>query len=78
MQAQIQKWGNSLGVRIPKDLANKLHIENGVIVDLEISDQQLIITRTISELELLLNNITETNSHHEILTNDDIIGNELW
>ncbi|WP_410521460.1 AbrB/MazE/SpoVT family DNA-binding domain-containing protein [Candidatus Tisiphia endosymbiont of Parasteatoda lunata] len=25
MQTQIQKWGNSLGIRIPKHLADKLH-----------------------------------------------------
>jgi len=78
MQTQIQKWGNSLGVRIPKDITNKLCIKNGAIVNLEILDHNIIIIPETSELDLLLNNITDTNCHHEELENDNIFGNELW
>ena len=78
MQTQVQKWGNSLGVRIPKDIADKLCIKNGAIVNLEISDHNIIIIPETSELDLLLNNITDTNCHHEELEDEDIFGNELW
>lgn len=78
MQTQIQKWGNSLGIRIPKDIASKLHIKKGAIVNLEISDHNIIITPAISELDLLLNNITDNNCHHEVLKNDSKSGNESW
>ncbi|WP_342257160.1 AbrB/MazE/SpoVT family DNA-binding domain-containing protein [Rickettsia endosymbiont of Aspidapion aeneum] len=78
MQAQIQKWGNSLGIRIPKHLAGKLHFKQGIFVNLEIADNHLIISIEISELDTLLNNITDFNRHHEILNDDDIVGNELW
>lgn len=78
MQTRVQKWGNSLGVRIPKDIADKLCIKNGVTVNLEILDHNIIIIPAISELDLLLDNITDANCHHEELEDDNIWGNELW
>lgn len=78
MQAQIQKWGNSLGIRIPKYLAGKLHFKQGALVNIEITNNKLIISKEISELDLLLNNITDSNRHHEILTSDKRVGNEAW
>jgi antitoxin MazE len=78
MQAQIQKWGNSLGVRIPKDVASRLHIKDGAIVNIAISENNLVITPKISELDLLLNDITADNLHYELLSNDDTSGNESW
>ena len=78
MQAQIQKWGNSLGVRIPKDIAGRLHIKDGAIVNIAISENNLVITPKISELDLLLDDITPANLHSELLSNDDNSGNEAW
>lgn len=78
MQAQIQKWGNSLGLRIPKSVVDALNLNNGAFVNLELSNNHLVITNYVSELELLLNDITDDNCHHEIFNNDDIIGRELW
>ncbi|MCC8368645.1 AbrB/MazE/SpoVT family DNA-binding domain-containing protein [Rickettsia endosymbiont of Polydrusus tereticollis] len=78
MQTQIQKWGNSLGIRIPKYLTGKLHLKQGTFVNLEITGNHLIISAEISELDTLLNNITDSNRHHAVLNDDDIVGNELW
>lgn len=37
LQAQARKWGNSLGIIIPKDIAEREHILEGetIIVDLK-------------------------------------------
>ena len=78
MQTQVQKWGNSLGIRISKDIAGKLKIKTGAIINLEISNNHLILTPEISELELLLNNITDSNCHQEEFRDDAIEGKELW
>ena len=78
MKTRIQKWGNSLGVRIPKNIAGELGIKDGVIVDLEISQQNLIIKLQQSNLDLLLDNITDDNCHNELFSNDDRSGNESW
>ncbi|MGG3744960.1 AbrB/MazE/SpoVT family DNA-binding domain-containing protein [Paenibacillus chibensis] len=35
---QVQKWGNSLGVRIPKSLAVKVGLEEGSEIELDVED----------------------------------------
>lgn len=40
---QVQKWGNSLGIRIPKSLASKVGIEERSQVDLNVEDGYLVI-----------------------------------
>lgn len=43
MQMHITRWGNSLGVRIPKDLARKLGMTEGTIVDVSADGDQLVM-----------------------------------
>jgi len=43
MIVAIRKWGNSLALRIPKDIAQTLHIENNSMLELNIKDGALII-----------------------------------
>ena len=43
MQTRIQKWGNSLGLRIPKAFAEEAGVEAGSEVDLSLEDGELII-----------------------------------
>lgn len=78
MKTQIQQWGNSLGIRIPKQLAGQLHLKKGISVNLEICDNHLIISPEISELDILLGSITDNNRHKEELNHDEISGNEKW
>jgi len=78
MQTQIQKWGNSLGIRIPKNIANELKLEQGIYVNLDVIENQLLITSEITKLDSLLNEITEENQHHEILNLDYKVGKEEW
>lgn len=44
MLIKVQKWGNSLAVRIPRAFASQLHIEAGSTVDLSLENRQLVIT----------------------------------
>lgn len=78
MQTQIQKWGNSLGIRIPKNIANELKLEQGIYVNLDVIENQLLITSEITKLDSLLNEITEENQHHEMLNLDYKVGKEEW
>jgi antitoxin MazE len=45
MEARIAKWGNSLGVRIPKDIAGRLGLEEGARVEIEAEDGRVVITQ---------------------------------
>jgi len=43
MQVRISKWGNSLAVRLPKQLAEQLDLTEGQTVDLAIVDDMIKI-----------------------------------
>jgi antitoxin MazE len=43
MQTKIQKWGNSLGLRIPRSFAAEAQVEEGATVDLSVEDGRLLI-----------------------------------
>jgi len=69
MVTKIQKWGNSLGLRIPKSFAKEAGVEEGSAVDISIRDGSLVI-KTVRplryELGDLLSEIREDNLHDEI------------
>ena len=47
MQVRIAKWGNSLGLRVPHDIAARLGLTEGARVDVEASDDgRIIVTRS--------------------------------
>ncbi len=80
MKTVIQKWGNSLGVRIPKSVAQKGMLTEGTRVAVS-EDKGHIIIRTVSNdtesLSDLLSNVTDTNLHTETQWNESQ-GKEIW
>ena len=76
MEAKIQKWGNSLGIRIPMNIIRDLALENGSTVDIEEIEDQIVI-KPKKNLEDLLTYITADNLHHEIDFGMSE-GNESW
>ncbi len=74
---QVQKWGNSLGVRLPKAIAMKAGLEEGSVIDFDVVDGQIIIKPTHQKLNDLLSQITPDNMHKEISTGD-AKGSEKW
>lgn len=77
MKTQVQKWGNSLGVRIPMHLAKELHLNPGSPIILEIEEGRLVIQTPVYNLEEMLKEVTEKNRHH-LLFDDQVVGNEEW
>ena len=80
MKLKIQKWGNSLALRIPKALAIEANVESGSTVDLSLSNGELKIKPVGDQeyaLEELLSGITTENIHDEVLTGIPQ-GNESW
>ncbi|MFQ5709329.1 MAG: AbrB/MazE/SpoVT family DNA-binding domain-containing protein [bacterium] len=80
MRVQVQKWGNSLAIRIPKSFAKETKIEQGTVVDLS-AVKGTLIAKPINEyeysLEELLAGVTKENLHAEVDTGD-AIGQEVW
>lgn len=60
MQVQLARGGNSLGVRIPKELAGRLGLKDGARVEIEAEGDRLVIRtdRPYYRLEELLTEIT--------------------
>ncbi|XVN43068.1 MAG: hypothetical protein RCG15_01880 [Candidatus Rickettsia vulgarisii] len=52
--------------------------KKGAVVNLKVIDNNLVISNEISELDLLLENITNDNRHHEVFNDDKISDNESW
>jgi len=79
MQVQIQKWGNSLAIRIPKSFAQQININQGSYLDLSTIDGKLVAEPIEEEysLQKLLNNVTSENIHKEIETGKPV-GKEIW
>jgi antitoxin MazE len=80
MLTKVQKWGNSLALRIPKAFARDAQLENESFVEITIVEGQIIITPVEAPswtLEELLAGITKKNLHHEIDTGS-AVGNEIW
>jgi len=77
MQTVIQKWGNSLGIRIPALYTKDLELKNGSTVDISEVDGKLIIVPKKSSLDELLAKVTPENIHESVETGTSI-GNEEW
>lgn len=67
-----QKWGNSLGIRIPKEAADRLGISQGSEIELHVVGSENIIklkpkkAKKNYTLGELLSQITPDNQHDEV------------
>lgn len=77
METHLQKWGNSLGLRIPAHIARKFHLHSGSNVDLIVNQDCLVIRPKKYTLEGLLEGISQHNLHSNLLE-DDPKGGEEW
>jgi antitoxin MazE len=80
MRARVQRWGNSLALRIPKAFATETALESGSEVELTLDEGRLIVTPLTSpsyELEDLLAQVTPENLHGEVDTGSSV-GDEAW
>jgi antitoxin MazE len=78
IQVQVAKWGNSLGLRVPKDVAARAGLKEGARVDIEaLPDGKIIVTRSRRRftLEELLADMTPEREHG--LHDDGPLGEEI-
>ncbi len=68
MRARVTKWGNSLGLRLPKAVSIELGIEEDGQVEMEIFKGKLVIRPVRAEefsLDAMVEQITPENCHRE-------------
>ncbi|HWQ69194.1 MAG TPA: AbrB/MazE/SpoVT family DNA-binding domain-containing protein [Patescibacteria group bacterium] len=71
MTARVQKWGNSLALRLPKALADEFRLEQGSAVELRVVGNKLVIEPHRPpqyRLEDLLKRVSKRNIHPELKT----------
>jgi antitoxin MazE len=77
---RVRKWGNSLGLRIPRSFAAEAGVEDGSAVDLTVVDGELRVRplkRKRYVLGELLDGVSELNLHGEVPTGRPV-GREVW
>jgi antitoxin MazE len=77
MTFTISRWGNSLGVRIPKTALEDANLQEGDRVEIVSQNGQLTIVKSKRRtLEELVAGMTPENSHPDLIPN--LVGNERW
>lgn len=77
MTTTAQKWGNSLGVRIPKKIANQYQMDSGTRVEFE-PEKDGIFLKVKSKrptLDELISNCEGSNPNPELFS--DSVGREM-
>lgn len=80
MKTRIQKWGNSLALRIPKSFAAEIGLEKESSVEVDMVNGKLVITPAKKKkynLDELLAKVTDENIHAEIDFGPPV-GKEIW
>jgi antitoxin MazE len=80
MRGQIQKWGNSLAVRIPKAFAAQAQLVPDTVVEISLEDNKIVIAPLVEPeltLDELLDGITDENIHGEV-DSGAAVGKEIF
>lgn len=80
MTATISNWGNSQGIRTPKEIIKDLHIETGDKVNVLVENHKIIIEpikekKNFNINDLVSKMLSNYTAKEEIV---DFIGKEAW
>ena len=81
-QVQITKWGNSLGFRIPRGIADGLNIQAGDTLELTPAEGGLLVKKTEAKgkryaLADILDSFAPSSAHPEVNFGNPQ-GEEIW
>ena len=80
VKTRLQKWGNSLALRIPKSFATEVGLQTDSSVEVSLVKGKLVIAPIVKPkltLRALLAQVTDNNLHHEVDTGS-AVGSEAW
>lgn len=81
MQATIQKWGNSQGIRIPKAFLDALGMMENDLVELSRVDDNIVIKKVKKDTGLTLDDIFKDYDEESTAEKFDWgapVGKEVW
>lgn len=80
MESTVQRWGNSLALRIPSAVAKGIHLQQGAVVSVAVVQGKMVVEplgKRAYSLARLLKGVTKENRHCE----QDFggpVGREVW
>lgn len=80
MEARLQKWGNSDGIRIPSSMLKSLKIKTNDVLNIEQVDDKIIISvpkRKKISLRDMFNEYKGDNLSKDFSW-DESVGREIW
>ena len=91
IQSEVKQWGNSLGVRIPKEIRGNLNLFDGakIVISLNQKSKKIIIENLSKKhsiydlaqdlnLSVLTKKMTKKNCHKKAEIFSGIVGKEIW
>ncbi len=75
----VAKWGNSLAIRIPKNVAEKIKLKEGTVISIDVTDNNIVITpeKPRYTLEELLSGASSEDFEGEYDWGETV-GEEVW
>ncbi len=79
MVTTVQRWGNSLAIRIPKAFAEEIQLAEDSDVEISLDGDRIIVApaKRKWKLDELLAGVTPSNKHAEVEWGDRR-GKEIW
>lgn len=77
MQTVVQKWGNSLGLRIPSLWAKDNNVRSGSKIEVIVEKGKIVILPQKKSLDDMLAMVMPDNIHSEVSTGN-AVGKEEW
>lgn len=80
MRSSVSRWGNSLALRLPSQVAASLDIREGTPVEIRVEDRSIVVTPTKPRLKLadLLKDFDPEKHRHREADTGGPVGEEVW
>ena len=80
VEVKLKKWGNSLAVRLPKEMTNNIDLHEDSKVTLSIVDGNIVAT-PVKEYKITLDEMLEgitPENYGQIIDFGPPVGKEIW
>ena len=80
MEAKLQKWGNSIGIRIPHSILKELNLKINDWINIEKVEDKVIITKQVKPKISLASRFREYKGENlaKDFSWDEAKGKEIW
>jgi antitoxin MazE len=79
METNIKKWGNSLAIRLPKEILSQNDLREGSRIAILEKEGEIVLKKKESlALSELISGISKENTHQSYWEDIPVVGKEIW